>query len=106
MEFLAQNWGWLIGIFSTVGVFGGALYRVSIRGTVHKHELYEKNGQPIYQHRTNCKEITHSFTTCLGEIKDSMDALEKTLQQDRIASIGFMSAVKEKLDLKFTIPKT
>ncbi len=106
MNFITQNWGWIASIFGVVGVFGGALYKVAVRDSVNKSELYRKNGQPIYQHRSNCKEITTSFTNCLGEIKEAMEVMDKRLQHDRLTASAFMASVKEKLDLKFTIPKS
>lgn len=105
MEFIAQNWRWLAGILTIAVTFGGAFYKFAIRDSVKKSELYEKDGRPIYQHRSDSKEITTSFTECLGEIKETMEAMDKRLQHDRLTASAFMSAVKEKLDLKFTIPK-
>lgn len=106
MNFITQNWGWLAGILTVVVTFGGAFYKFAVRDSVKKSELYGKDGRPIYQHRSDSREITISFTRCLGDIKSAMEILDKRLQHDRIASFAFMSAVKEKLDLKFTIPKS
>lgn len=106
MNFITQNWGWLAGILTIVVTFGGAFYKVAIRDSIKKSELYKEDGQLIYQHRSNCKEITTSFTKCLGEIKETMEAMDKRLQHDRLTASAFMASVKEKLDLKFTIPKS
>jgi len=105
MNFITQNWGWIAGILGVVSVFSGAFYKVAVRDSVKKSELYKKDGQPIYRHRSDCDKITTSFATCLGEIKDAMETMDKRLQHDRMASAAFMAAVKERLNLNFTIPK-
>lgn len=106
MEFIVQNWRWLAGILTIVVTFGGAFYKVAVRDSVKKSELYKKDGQPVYRHRSDCDKITTSFSTCLGEIRETMEAMDERLQHDRLTASAFMSAVKEKLDLNFTIPKS
>lgn len=106
MQFISQNWGWIVGILSIVGVSGGAIYKISIRDSVSKHELYKKDGQPIYQHRSNCDKIMTSYTAGLNDIKETLEAMDEKLQHDRITTFMFMSAVKECLKLDFTLPKS
>ncbi len=106
MNFISQNWGWLVGIFSVVGVFGGAIYKFSIRDSVSKHELYGKDGQPIYTHRVVYQKTVQEICGSIGDMKDTVEVLAKDIQQDRVTAFSFMSAVKEKLDLKFTLPKS
>lgn len=106
MQFLAQNWSWLLGIFTVIGVFGGAIYKFSIRDSVSKHELYKKDGQPIYRHVATCRNTVQEICGSIGDMKDTVEVLAKDIQQDRVTTFSFMSAVKEKLDLKFTLPKS
>ena len=77
MEFLAQNWRWIASILGIVSIFSGAFYKVAVRDSVKKAELYKKDGQPVYRHRSDCDKITTSFTACLGDIKETVETLDK-----------------------------
>lgn len=105
MQFISQNWGWIAGISGIVLTFSGAIYKLVVMDSVKKSELYGKDGQPIYRHRSACQGIVKDIKEGVDSIKGSVEELDKTIQRDRITQNSFMSAVKENLDLKFTIPK-
>lgn len=86
-----------------------------IRTAVHKQELYTGDGKPVYMHRTDCdrsqqeckddraaqlSQISYEFKA----IRAQLDAMEEARARARIQMIAFMAAVKEKMNLKFTIP--
>ncbi len=86
-----------------------------IRTAVHKHELYNGDGRPIYMHRDDCEkdkeECTKKRTAELSQVRAEiigvraqLDAMEEARARARVQMIAFMAAVKEKLSLKFTIP--
>ena len=106
MQFISHNWGWIAGILGIVLTFSGAIYKLAVMDAVKKSELYGKDGQPIYRHRSACQNIVKEFREGVDEIKESVNLMDKTFQRDRITQHSFMSAVKERLDLKFTIPKS
>jgi len=87
-----------------------------LRTGVHKHEIYEQNGKPLYMHRTECltaqSECSKDRATQISQIsyefkavRAQLDAMEEARARARVQMISFMAAVKEKLSLKFTIPE-
>lgn len=129
----------IIGISSIVALLGGVViawliavrYRLpqlerrvqaleevnngEVRTLVHKHEIYNTDGRPIYMHRNECDrergdcagdrrsdaaQMRSEFKAVLAQL----DAMEEARARARVQMIAFMAAVKEKLALKFTIP--
>jgi len=130
----------IIGISSIVALAGGGVlawliavrYRIpqlerrvqaledinfgEARTLVHKNEIYNGDGSPIYMHRNECD---RERGDCVGDRRSDaaqmrsefkavlaqLDAMEEARARARIQMIAFMAAVKEKLSLKFTIPE-
>lgn len=107
MDRILQNWPVILFTITCLSGLLGSFYVAGkkIRNFVCKHELYQEDGRPIYQHRKAYQEDMRELNGGLKEIKESIDGLAKKIQRDRITSTSFMSAVKEKLKLEFTIPK-
>lgn len=86
-----------------------------VRLLVHKHELYTPDGRPLYMHRSDCDKTTHEcadertaelsqLRSEIGAVRAKLDMMEDARDRARRQMIGFMAAVKEKMNLKFTIP--
>lgn len=83
---------------------------------IKKSELYEKDGQPRYQHRALCFELRghcaqenqavfEDIKRLITGIDVRMKQMEEKRAEARTEQYGFMVAVKEKLNLKFELPK-
>ena len=82
---------------------------------VKKSELYHEDGRPLYAHVEGCrqqredcgKDGDHDLLAIrndLNEVKNRLDGMERARANARTLQLQFMSAVKEKLNLKFTVP--
>jgi hypothetical protein len=76
---------------------------------VRKQELYHPDGRPIYMHRSDCDGLregcTESRCAELEQINAKLDRMEAGRTKARTQMIAFMTAVKEKLELKFNVPE-
>ena len=82
---------------------------------VKKSELYREDGQPVYVHVDSCKQARAecgkdgdedilAIRNDINEMKNRLDGMERARSAARTLQLQFMSAVKEKLSLKFTVP--
>jgi hypothetical protein len=82
---------------------------------VKKSELYREDGQPVYVHVDSCKQARSecgkdgdedilAIRNDLHLLKNRLEQMERARANARSLQLQFMSAVKEKLDLKFTVP--
>lgn len=99
-----------------VKVLEDAVLAINNGGVVHKGELYMEDGTTKYvtapacmTYHTEClrqqKETQERIVAKVCEVKDAVESMEQKRQINSITFHSFMAAVKEKLDLKFTIPK-
>lgn len=82
-----------------------AAIQTNIKDVVHRDDIYDDHGLPIFKPKVECAKETSAIAAGIEDIKDTLDGLGQQIQRDRVVNGGFMSAVKERLDLKFTIPK-
>ena len=66
--------------------------------TVRKSEIYHKNGMPIYQHRSECKEAREACNKLICskilEVKNNMSKMDSKLSEVHDAVIS----IKTKMD--------
>lgn len=83
---------------------------------VRKSEIYKPDGRPIYMHREDCdrerdecggsrSKEAEQMQAAVRVVIARLDAMEDKRAKAREQMIAFMSAVKEKLKLEFTIPE-
>ena len=84
---------------------------------VKKDELYAKDGQLRYQLQRGClflrgqcaqenKAVFEDIKNLVTRIDMRIDEMEENRQNGRTLLVSFISAVKEKMDLKFEIPES
>lgn len=93
MDFISQHWQPIVFILTCLGGGGGAFY-------LAKKVEIPKMKADISRLEDDVKQ----FNGGIADIKACFNNLKKDIQHDRKITYGFMTAVKEKLDLKFTIP--
>lgn len=94
MQFLSHNWPVIAFIISCLG--GGA----------GGYLLVKKVDIPNMKKDISClQDEVSQFNGGVDDIKKCVNTLKKEIQHDRKIAFGFMVAVKEKLDLKFILPK-
>lgn len=82
---------------------------------VKKSELYHEDGRPLYVHVEGCRQLRDdcgrdgdedllAIRNDLNDVKNRLDGMERARANARTLQLQFMSAVKEKLNLKFTVP--
>ena len=82
---------------------------------VKKSELYHEDGRPLYVHAEGCRQLREdcgrdgdedllAIRNDLNAVKNRLDGMERARTDARTLQLQFMSAVKEKLNLKFTVP--
>jgi hypothetical protein len=88
-----------------------------VRTLVHKHEIYTVDGRPIYMHRTDCERDrlsclgnrtteTEDLSAQLVALRRQLENMEKNRNRARTEMVAFMTAVKEKLDLRYVVPES
>jgi hypothetical protein len=89
--------------------------RIGCFSLVKRSELYHEDGRPIYVHVEGCKqsraecgkdgdEDLLAIRNDMTVVKNRLEEMERARANARSLQLQFMSAVKEKLDLKFTVP--
>lgn len=90
-------------------------YRNGCFQLVKKSELYHEDGRPLYVHVDGCRQLRDdcgrdgdedllAIRNDLNAVKNRLDGMERARSDARTLQLQFMSAVKEKLNLKFTVP--
>ena len=89
--------------------------RNGIQVFVKKSELYHEDGRPRYVHVENCRQQRSdcgqnnaddllAIRNDVNAMTRRLDDMERARNEARTLQLQFMSAVKEKLNLKFTVP--
>lgn len=89
--------------------------RTSCFSIVKKSELYHEDGRPLYVHVEGCRQLRAecvregdedllAIRNDLNAMMQRLDGMERARSDARTLQLQFMSAVKEKLNLKFTVP--
>lgn len=75
---------------------------------VKKEELYYNDGGLVYMGQRDCEKFrdkcTRNNDTAVSEIDRKLDLLIETMKDNRTLQISFMTAVKEKMNMKFVVP--
>jgi hypothetical protein len=88
----------------------------TFRDLVRKHELYAADGRTVYVHREECLrqrdacmrdsgEDLSAIRASLTAISGRLDQMDRSRQDARTLQISFMAAVKQHMDLEFTVPE-
>ena len=123
LEFLLKNWGGIAWMATTVAtVIGLIVYnaKIILPGLIKRMDKMEKEIKELkdsnFVTEGDCKERQVKFDTSNSDehkkIQDQIDKVlecvlkgEERRQRAKIHQISFMTAVKEKLDLKFKVPE-
>jgi len=123
LEFLLKNWGGIAWMATTVAtVMGLIVYnaKIILPGLIKRMDKMEKEIKELkdsnFVTEGDCKERQVKFDTSNSDehkkIQDQIDKVlecvlkgEERRQRAKIHQISFMTAVKEKLDLKFKVPE-
>lgn len=128
VNFVLKNWGLIVWTVSTLGTVAGLIIynaKVILPGFVKRMDDMEKDITDLkdkndehkdFMTESECRKNHKAFDTAnkaehaaiqtqVDKILKCVETSESMRQRAKVHQISFMTAVKEKLDLKFEVPQ-